>query len=42
MAQDLVDRGAQKPSDHYRSPLRNILSSAIGRDPAPDVTQHSH
>jgi protein phosphatase len=41
MAQDLVDRGALKPSDAERSPLRNILSSAIGRDPTPDVTQHS-
>lgn len=40
MAQDLVDRGALKPSDAERSPLRNILSSAIGRNPTPDVTQH--
>jgi len=41
MAQDLVDRGALKPADAERSPLRNILLSAIGRDPTPDVTQHS-
>lgn len=41
MAQDLVDRGALKPADAERSPLRNILISAIGRDPTPDVTQHS-
>lgn len=40
MAQDLVDRGALKPSDAERSPLRNILVSAIGRDPTPEVSQH--
>jgi protein phosphatase len=40
MAQDLVDRGALKPSEAERSPLRNILSSAIGRNSAPEVTQH--
>lgn len=40
MAQDLVDRGALKPDDAERSPLRNILLSAIGRNPTPDVTQH--
>ncbi len=40
MAQDLVDRGALKPSDAARSPLRNILSSAIGRNAAPEVTEH--
>lgn len=40
MAQDLVDRGALKASDAERSPLRNILSSAIGRNAAPEVTQH--
>ncbi|MDP9145496.1 MAG: protein phosphatase 2C domain-containing protein [Actinomycetota bacterium] len=40
MAQDLVDRGALKPADAERSPLRNILSSAIGRNAAPEVTEH--
>jgi len=40
MAQDLVDRGALKAADVERSPLRNILSSAIGRDATPVVTQH--
>lgn len=41
MAQDLVDRGALRAADAERSPLRNILSSAIGRDAAPEVTQHT-
>lgn len=40
MAQDLVDRGAMSSGDAARSPLRNILSSAIGRDAAPEVSQH--
>lgn len=40
MAQDLVDRGAMKPDDAARSPLRNILSSAIGREASPEVSQH--
>lgn len=40
MAQDLVDRGAMSPADAARSPLRNILSSAIGRDALPEVTHH--
>lgn len=40
MAQDLVDRGALQPTDAARSPLRNILSSAIGRNPAPEVSPH--
>lgn len=40
MAQDLVDRGAMKPDDAERSPLRNILSSAIGREATPEVSQH--
>lgn len=40
MAQDLVDRGALKAADAERSPLRNILSSAIGRNATPEVTQH--
>ncbi|HUG28665.1 MAG TPA: protein phosphatase 2C domain-containing protein [Gemmatimonadales bacterium] len=40
MAQDLVDRGAMSSGDAARSPLRNILSSAIGRDATPEVSQH--
>jgi protein phosphatase len=40
MAQDLVDRGAMSPADAARSPLRNILSSAIGRDALPEVSRH--
>lgn len=40
MAQDLVDRGALTASDAERSPLRNILSSAIGRNVAPEVSEH--
>jgi serine/threonine protein phosphatase PrpC len=40
MAQDLVDRGAMSAADAERSPLRNILSSAIGRDALPEVSHH--
>lgn len=40
MAQDLVDRGAMSAADAARSPLRNILSSAIGRDALPEVSHH--
>ncbi len=40
MAQDLVDRGAMSEADAARSPLRNILSSAIGRDALPEVSHH--
>ena len=40
MAQALVDSGAIKPADVARSPFRNVLSSAIGRGPAPEISQH--
>jgi protein phosphatase len=40
MAQALVDSGVIKPSDIERSPFRNVLSSAIGRGAAPEVSQH--
>ena len=40
MAQALVDAGALKEADLVRSPLRNILSSAIGGTSQPVVTHH--
>lgn len=40
MAQALVDAGALKETDLARSPLRNILSSAIGGTSQPVVTHH--
>jgi serine/threonine protein phosphatase PrpC len=40
IAQALVDAGALKPADAMRSPLRNVLSSAIGGTNEPVVTQH--
>ncbi|MFN2317985.1 MAG: PP2C family serine/threonine-protein phosphatase [Gemmatimonadales bacterium] len=40
MAQDLVDRGAMSQADAARSPLRNILSGAIGRESSPEVSHH--
>lgn len=40
MAQDLVDQGVLKRSDQHRSPLNNILSSAIGaQQTTPVVTR---
>jgi len=40
MAQALLDAGALKQADLSRSPLRNILSSAIGGTSQPVVTHH--
>jgi protein phosphatase len=40
IAQALVDAGALKAADVHRSPLRNVLSSAIGSTAEPVVTQH--
>jgi protein phosphatase len=40
IAQALVDAGALKAADMHRSPLRNVLSSAIGSTAEPVVTQH--
>jgi protein phosphatase len=40
-AQDLLDRGALRPEDVARSPLRHVLSGAIGGSAAtPVVTKH--
>ncbi|HRX18827.1 MAG: serine/threonine-protein phosphatase [Gemmatimonadetes bacterium] len=40
MAQDLVDQGVLKRSDQHRSPLNNVLSSAIGaQQTTPVVTR---
>jgi len=40
MAQALADQGVIQPADVARSPFRNVLASAIGREAAPAVTGH--
>jgi protein phosphatase len=40
MAQALLDAGALKQTDLHRSPLRNVLASAIGGTAQPVVTHH--
>ena len=37
LAQQLVDQGAMRPEDQRRSPLNNVLASAVGSDDAEPV-----
>ena len=37
LAQQLVDQGAMRPEDQKRSPLNNVLASAVGSDEAEPV-----
>lgn len=41
LAQQLVDEGAMKPSDMKRSPLNNVLASAVGTEAHPVVSRVS-